>query len=172
MYYDLMHSLSPISHFYLKISFYERNTMSMSANVQHTLCWDAWFSVGAGLHPDSQKAPPHSPVPLSLPSFHSASHRATVRPPTRPYGFYHLSTELSLVKAFSTWVFGTHSKSLSRHLDSFSILHNWPPFFFFPTGGPARGRQKTGSSFWLLFHLWPWMPPSLTVPPLFANHCG
>lgn len=133
-----MHSLSPFSHFYLKISFYERNTVSMSANAQQTLCWDAWFSVGDGLQQDSQKAPPHSHVvshpPVSCPvppSFYSTSHRATVRPPARPYGFYHLSIELSRVKAFNTWVFGTHSKSLSRHLDSFSILKSWPFFFFF-----------------------------------------
>lgn len=134
-----------------------------------------WRRVTAGFPEGSTPLPcrlsPPPPVSCPVPpSFYSTSHRATVRPPARPYGFYHLSIELSRVKAFNTWVFGTHSKSLSRHLDSFSILKSWPFFFFF--GFSYRRRQKTGSSFWLFFHLWPWMLPSFMVPPLFANHRG
>lgn len=109
-----------------------------------------WRRVTAGFPEGSTPLPCRLPPPVSCPvpsSFYSTSHRAMVRPPARPYGFYHFSIELSRVKAFNTWVFGTHSNSLSRHLDSFSILKSWPFFFFFlvfPTGGVRRQGLHSG----------------------------
>lgn len=118
---------------------------------------------------------PLSPLVFLLSTLpHTGQRLDLTRGHTVSNGFYHLSVQLSRIKAFNTWVFGTHSKSLSCYLDSFSILQNWRLFFFlfFPMGDPVRGCQKTGSSFWLLFPLRPWMPPSLTIPPCFANHLG
>lgn len=164
IYYGLIHSF--LCHFHIVILKY------LSMKELRCLCRQTYSRHCAGML-DSQLETGFSQIPRRrlhptalppiLPSFHSASRRPTIRPHTRPYGFYHLSIELSLVKAFNTWGFGTHSKYLSCHLDSFSILQNWLPFFS-PTGGPARRLQKTGSSFCLLLYLRPWMAPSLTVP--------
>lgn len=108
-------------------------------------------------------------LPPILHSFHSAPRRPTIRPHTRPYGFYHLSIELSLVKAFNTWGFGTHSKYLPA-----TLIHSPSSrtgCLFFPLREVQQGDFKRQGLHSVCFctygHGWHQVSPSLFVckPP-------